>query len=58
MRDALVPLVGIDGYRRLLAAMYRPELLRAAGAPAEFIRRLERLLRSQDVESMPRQEAI
>ena len=58
MRDALVPMVGIAGYRRLLTAMYRPELLRVAGAPAEFIRQLERLLRSQDVESMPRQEAV
>jgi hypothetical protein len=58
MRDALVRMVGIEGYRRLLTAMYRPELLHAAGASAEFIRQLERLLRSQDVESMPRQEAL
>ncbi|MDH3598842.1 MAG: hypothetical protein OEU26_04275 [Candidatus Tectomicrobia bacterium] len=58
MRDALVPIVGSAGYRRLLTAMYRPALLRAAGAPPEFVRQLERLLDSQDVESIPRQEAV
>jgi hypothetical protein len=58
MRDALAPIVGSEGYRRLLTAMYHPELLRTAGASAEFVRQLERLLSSHDVESIPRQEAV
>lgn len=58
MRDDLAPIVGSAGYRRLLTAMYRPELLRAAGASPEFVRQLARWLSTQDVESIPRQEAV
>ncbi len=58
MQEALLPLVGHAGYRRLLAAMYDPELLRAACAPDGTKRRLESLLRTHDVEAIPRRESV
>ncbi len=56
MRDALLPLVGQIGYRRLLSAIYNPVLLRAANAPTETIRALSTFCRTNDIESVPRQE--
>ncbi len=56
MREALLPIVGLAGYRRLLSAMYDPALLRAAHAPAEIIRALGTFCRTHDIEAVPRQE--
>ena len=56
MRDALLPIVGQAGYRRLLGAMYDPALLQAAHAPAEIIRALGAFCRANDIEAVPRQE--
>ncbi len=58
MRDALLPIVGQAGYRRLLSAMYDPGLLRAAHAPAETIRALRTFCRTNDIETVPRQEQV
>ena len=53
MRDALLPIVGQAGYRRLLGAMYDPALLQAAHAPAEIIRALGAFCRANDIEAVP-----
>jgi len=56
MREALLPIVGQAGYRRLLSAMYDPALMRAAHAPAGSIRALSAFCRTNDIEAVPRQE--
>lgn len=58
MRDALLPIVGPAGYRRLLTAMYDPALLRAAYAPAAMIHALEVFCHANDIEAVPRQEQV
>ncbi len=58
MRDALLPIVGQAGYRRLLCAMYDPALLRAAHAPAEIVQALGAFCRTHDIEAVPRQEQV
>jgi hypothetical protein len=56
MREALLPIAGQAGYRRLLSAMYDPALMRAAHAPAEIIWALRAFCRANDLEAVPRRE--
>ncbi len=58
MRDALLPIVGPTGYRRLLGAIYDPALLQAANAPVEIVRALSAFCRAHDIEAVPRQERV
>lgn len=58
LRDALLPLVGTAGYRHLLAVMYSPEVVQAAGAPPDVLQRLAARRLTQDVTALPHTEVV
>ena len=58
LRDALLPIVGRAGCRRLLSAMYDPALLRAVHAPEALRRALDTFCRTHDIEAVPRREQV
>jgi hypothetical protein len=58
MRNALLPLVGPQGYRHLLTVMYGKDILCEAGVAPEIIARLGACLVSRSVETLRRHEVM
>jgi hypothetical protein len=58
MRDALLPLAGVTGYRHLLTMMYSGEVLCAAGVAPHTMARLASWIGTHGVEALPRHEIM
>lgn len=58
MRNALLPLVGNQGYQQLLTAMYSKDILCEAGVSPEVVSQLGAYLVLHDVESLRRREIM
>ena len=58
MRDALLPLTGVAGYRHLLTVMYGDDILPAAGVAPAMIARLRALSGTHGVEALPQHEVM
>ncbi|GIX48234.1 MAG: hypothetical protein KatS3mg131_2445 [Candidatus Tectimicrobiota bacterium] len=56
MRAAWLPQLGAAGYRQLLAAMYCPATLRAAGLPAAAVQAIAGFVACHGLERLPRRE--
>ncbi len=58
MRDALVPLVGEEGYQHVLTVMYSKDVLQAADVADETVCRVDALIALHGIEALPRREVM
>lgn len=58
LREALLPLVGPQGYQRVLAAMYHPEVLRVTAPNVATRQHIVRTVAAHGHEALPRQETV
>ena len=58
LRNALLPLVGPQGYQRVLAAMYHPDVIRVAAPNAATSQRIVQTVASHGYEALSRQETV
>lgn len=58
LREALLPLVGMAGYRQVLDMVFSPAVLRGAGAPPAVLRSVAARRSALDVTALPHTEVV